>query len=80
MSVSVETDEKLASILGQLKQQKDLGNHVKNDLYGHLTEVFSRIMQYHPYDGFEKFEEISIIVKQTNFTKQDAMLDSELNG
>jgi hypothetical protein len=37
-------------------------------------------MQYHPYDGYDKFEEISIIVKQTNFTKQDPMLDSELNG
>ena len=55
-------------------------DNVKNDLYSHLTEVFSRIMQYHPYDGFEKFEEISILVKQTNFTKQDAMKDSELNG
>lgn len=63
MSVAVETDDKLNSILSQLKQPKELGAGVKNDLYAHLTEVFSRIMQYHPYDGFEKFEEISIIVK-----------------
>ena len=66
MSVAADKDQ-LNKIMMKLKAEKDLGDHVKADLQSHLTEVFSRIMQYHPYDAFEKFEEISILVKQTNF-------------
>ena len=49
-------------------------------MYSHLTEVFSRIIQYHHYDAFEKFEEISILVKQTNFTVKDPVRDVELSN
>ncbi len=63
VSKAVETDAKLSQIMATLKERKDLGSHVSSDLYSHLTEVFSRIMQYYPYDAFEKFEEISIMVK-----------------
>lgn len=79
MSVAVETDH-LNKILVKLKAEKDLGSFVKSDLYSHLTEVFSRIMQYHPYDAFEKFEEISILVKHTNYTAPNPASDYELNG
>lgn len=40
---------------------------ISTDLYSHLTEVFNRIMLHHQDDGYEKFEEISALVKQTNF-------------
>jgi hypothetical protein len=42
------------------------GSIVKHDLYNHLTEVFNRIMLHHPYNAFDKFEEISQLVKATH--------------
>jgi len=54
----------LEDIKQELKKDKDLENiGVKSNLYGHLTEVFSRIIDNHTYDGFDKFEEISVLVK-----------------
>jgi len=53
---------------------------VKPDLYSHLTEVFNRIIQYHPYDAFDRFEEISTLVKETNFKIADPKFDYEING
>ena len=52
---------------------------ISTDLYSHLTEVFNRIMLHHPDDGYEKFEEISALVKQTNFKIQDPKNDFEVN-
>jgi len=76
-----ESMRTLEGIKRQLKQQKDLeGNQVKSDLYSHLTEVFSRILQYHPYDAYDKFEEISNLVKQTNLKFVDPKFDYELNA
>ena len=63
MSKIIETDANLSAILTKLKSQKDLGGDARLDICSHLTEVLGRIMQYYPYDGFEKFEEISINVK-----------------
>ena len=60
MSVSLET---LESIKSQLKKARDHGSTIKMDLYTHLTEVFNRIMLNHPYDAYDKFEEISLLVK-----------------
>lgn len=76
MSVSLNTLEKLK---GQLQQVKDLGTPIKSDLYTHLTEVFNRIMLHHPDQAYDKFEEISGIVKQTNFKIQDPLGDKEIN-
>ncbi len=56
----------LERIKGQLKQARDNGATIEQDLYSHLTEVFNRIMLNHPYDAFDKFEEISLLVKQTS--------------
>ena len=36
-------------------------------------------MQFHPYDGFDKFEEISVLVKKTNMKSMDPKFDYELN-
>jgi hypothetical protein len=63
MSVTLET---LDRIKLQLKEAKDHGTAVKHDLYTHLAEVFSRIMLHHPYNAFDKFEEISQLVKKTH--------------
>lgn len=77
MSVSYETLDKLKK---QLQEVKDLGMPISTDLYSHLTEVFNRIMLHHQDDGYEKFEEISALVKQTNFKIQDPKNDFEVNA
>ena len=76
MSVSIDTLERIKQ---QLKEAKDCGSTVKLDLYTHLTEVFNRIMLYHQNDAFDKFEEISHLVKQTHLKIKDPKLDSEVN-
>ena len=77
MSVSLETLERIKA---QLKQARDMGSTVKLDLYTHLTEVFNRIMLHHPYDAFDKFEEISHLVKQTHLKIKDPKFDHEVNS
>ena len=76
MSVTLETLDKIKS---QLQQVRDLGTPIKADLYTHLTEVFNRIMLHHPNDAFDKFEEISGLVKKTNFKIKDPNNDYEVN-
>ena len=75
-----ETSKALDAIKNQLKASQDQGAAVKPDLYSHLTEVFNRIIQYHPYDAFDRFEEISTLVKETNFKIADPKFDYEVNG
>ena len=43
-----------------------MGGRVPQDLYSHLSEVFNRILLYHPFDAYDKFEEISTLVKKTH--------------
>jgi hypothetical protein len=74
--VSLET---LDRIKQQLKQAKDNGSTIKQDLYSHLTEVFNRIILQHPYDAYDKFEEISLLVKKTNLKVKDPKYDYEVN-
>lgn len=45
-----------------------------------MTEVFSRIVQYHQYDAYDKFEEISTLVKRTHMNFSDPMQDGALNA
>ena len=77
MSVSLETLERIKA---QLKQARDQGSSIKLDLYTHLTEVFNRIMLHHPYDAFDKFEEISNLVKQTHLKIKDPKFDYDVNS
>ena len=37
-------------------------------------------MKFHPYDGFDRFEEISTLVKETNTKIDNAKKDSVING
>ncbi len=48
---------------------------VKSDIQDHLIELFSRIMLHNPQNAYEKFEEISAIVKETNFKIKDPSKD-----
>lgn len=68
MSVNAETLDKIKN---QLKEGRDVGNNIPQDLYSHLTEVFNRILLHHPLDAYDKFEEISALVKKTHLKFQD---------
>jgi hypothetical protein len=63
----------------QLREIKDIGHPIKADLYTHLIEVFNRIMLHHPDDAYNKLEEISGLVKQTNFKIKDPSDEHEIN-
>jgi len=76
MSISAET---LAKIRDQLKEAKDAGGAVPQDLYSHLSEVFNRILMYHKSDAFDKFEEISALVKRSHLSFSDPKRDYEVN-
>ena len=76
MSVSIDTLERIKA---QLRSARDNGSTIKMDLYTHLTEVFNRIMLNHPYDAYDKFEEISLLVKQTNLKIKNPLYDHEVN-
>lgn len=72
MSISNETVQKI-------KQQLQNAQQGESDLQNHLTQVLSRIVQYHQKDAYEKFEEISALVKRTHMSFSDPKRDSELN-
>ena len=76
MSVNEAT---LDRIRAQLREAKDIGGNVPQDLYTHLTEVFNRILLHHSKDAFEKFEEISGLVKQKDLKFRDVQIDSQVN-
>jgi len=75
-----ETQRTLDELKKKLRGQKDPNSGIPNDLYSHLNEVFNRIIKFHPYDAFDKFEEISHLVKQTTFNIEDPKYDFEING
>lgn len=77
MSVSLDTLERVKA---QLKEATDVGNNISLDLYQHLTEVFNRIMLHHTHDAFDKFEEISHLIKQTHLKIRDPAFDYEVNS
>jgi len=77
MSISQETLDKIRK---QLHEAKNIGGSVPNDLYSHLTEVFNRIMMYHQHDAYDKFEEISALVKRTHLNFADPKHDFEVNA
>ena len=77
MSINEET---LQRIQNQLRSASDIGGNVPQDLYTHLTEVFNRILLHHTDDAYDKFEEISALVKQTDLKFKDPANDSDLNA
>ena len=77
MSVNEQTLERIRS---QLREAKDIGGNVPQDLYSHLTEVFNRILLHHSDDAYDKFEEISRLVKSKDLKFRDVKLDTEVNA
>ena len=77
MSVSQQTLDKIRA---QLREAKDIGGNVPQDLYPHLTEVFNRILMHNSDEAFDKFEEISALVKQTDLKFKDPKMDTEVNA
>jgi len=63
-----------------LREATNTGGSFQQDLYSHLTEVFNRIVEYNSGDAFEKFEEISTLVKRTRLNFKDPKRDYELSG
>jgi hypothetical protein len=51
-----------------------------SDLYRHLYQVIQQIIQYHQYDGMDKFEQVSNTVKKTNLMIKDPKFDYEINS
>ena len=47
-----------------LQKSKQVGA-IKTDLFSHITEIINRIIAHHKYDAYQKFEEISLLVKKT---------------
>jgi len=77
MSINEQTLERIRC---QLREAHDIGGNVPQDLYTHLTEVFNRILLHHSEDAYDKLEEISTLVKQTDLKFKDPQTDSELNA
>ena len=87
MSCQLETIEGMKT---RLKQNKKVGK-ISLDFYTHLKEVFYYIchkfaespsldrMMYDKHDSYEKFEEISHLVKKTHLQIRDPLKDSEIN-
>ena len=73
------TEQTLERIRAQLREAHDIGGNVPQDLYTHLTEVFNRILMHHSDDAYDKFEEISALVKQTDLKFKDPKYDNEVN-
>jgi len=71
---------KLESIVQRLKQEKNLDGKMTSDLYRHLYQVILQIIQYHQYDGWDKFEQVSNTVKRTNLMIKDPKFDYEINS
>ena len=77
MSVNEQTLERIKT---QLREARDIGGNVPQDLYSHLTEVFNRILLHHADNAYDQFEEISALVKQTDLKFKDPKNDFELNA
>ena len=48
---------------------------LKSDIQDHLIELFTRIMLHSPKNAYDKFEEISALVKETNYKIKDPSKD-----
>lgn len=75
MSYHLDTFERMKDLLKETK----LGGPLRQDLYTHLSEIFNRIMLHHPYDAYDKFEEISHLVKKTHLKIKDPKSSLEVN-
>lgn len=80
MSTESETFHNVKTVLQKSRQV----GAIKTDLFAHITEIINRIVSHHKYDAYQKFEEISQLVKKTQLNiknpkrlEQVKQLDSE---
>ena len=78
--MSSQPDSIIERIRNHLAEARDLGGNVPHDLQSHLAEVFRKVLNYGSNDAYDKFEEISALVKQTNLKFKDPQNDWELNA
>ena len=78
--MSNSAEETLERIRSQLREARDIGGSVPQDLYTHLTEVFNRVLVHQGDDAYDRFEEISALVKQTDLKFTDKKSAAELNS
>ena len=64
MSKEVDTFLGMKSLLQKSKQV----GAIKVDLFTHITEIINRIISSHKYDAYQKFEEISMLIKKTQLS------------
>lgn len=55
-----------------LQKSRQVGA-IKTDLFSHITEIINRIIAHHKYDAYQKFEEISLLVKKTQLKIKNSM-------
>lgn len=72
--------ETLNNIKSQLRDAAASGGSSNATLYSHLTEVFNRCVQKHPTDSFDKFEEMSVLIKKTHMPFSNPKTDFEVNA
>jgi hypothetical protein len=75
MACQLETIETMKN---RLKKDQKIGK-VSLDFYTHMKEIFNRVMLYHKHDSYEKFEEISQLVKRTHLKIRDPLRDIDVN-
>ena len=75
-----DSHKKLEQIVHRLKEEKNLEDNITTDLYKHLYQVIQQIIQYHQFDGMDKFEQVSNTVKKTNLMIKDPKFDYQING
>jgi D-mannonate dehydratase len=60
------------SVKAVLQRSRHVGA-IKTDLFSHITEIINRIIAHHKYDAYQKFEEISLLVKKTQLKIKNSM-------
>lgn len=60
-----------------LQKSKQVGA-IKTDLFTHITEIVNRIISHHKYDAYQKFEEISLLIKKTQLNIKNPKTSEEI--
>ena len=75
MSAEVSTFDSIKSLL---RHSKQIGA-IKVDLFTHITEIINRIIAHHKYDAYQKFEEISLLIKKTQLNYKNAKTKDDVD-
>lgn len=76
MSAESETFKDLKKTL---EKPQDLGA-VKTDLFSHITEIINRILSTHKHEAYQKFEDISILIKKTQLKVKNPLPLNEIQN